>query len=73
MHLSEPLKKKVSQDKKGNAITDELSTLPDGMEVLVRRNGEVEVLDSKSSRFFFSSKIVKRSIFDLAKRPMSDN
>lgn len=47
--LSKPMKMKdlkAERDKK--AIADELSTLPEGLEVLVYGDGEVKVLDSDS-------------------------
>lgn len=37
---------KAKRDKK--AVIDELSTLPEGLEVLVYGDGEVKVLDSNS-------------------------
>ncbi|CAG9538864.1 unnamed protein product [Cercopithifilaria johnstoni] len=51
INLPKPMKMKdlrAKRDKK--AIADELSTLPEGLEVLVYRDGEVKVLDSDTKK-----------------------
>ncbi|VDK55743.1 unnamed protein product, partial [Gongylonema pulchrum] len=45
--LPQPKGKGAPVKKEKSPIIDELSTLPEGMEVLVQRNGDVRVVDSK--------------------------